>query len=218
MNVKLSKSYLYAIKWLLKAVSTDKDRPTLQCVNVVEAGMWEATDGYKIHRLSFKQSDYSEKDMFDTLKGIEPGLYRVKIDGNFAMIEQAEAMDLHFPDTFAITVLNRKLSRPDADKLKPEDLDVCHLAVDPALLGETLSNLKGVTVAHIEIGQMIHVQAEGVCASYLAIVMPMFCDFEEYGLNFHVPQLGRAVWKPGMKKTPAPVPVESMAILEPAQV
>lgn len=225
MNAKLSKGHMTAIKWLLKAVSTDKDRETLQLVNVVAPGVWEATDGWKIHRLmlkpnetaSFKELDIASRDGFASIMTIATGLYRIKVDGNFLMVEKDGDESKRFPDTSVIITLNRKLSRKLLEKQGPNDLDVCHLAVNPVLLAETLAGLKDVVRAHMEIGQTIHVQATGEWADYFAIVMPMHAAFEEYGMSYSSPQMGQAVWKPGMKLTEDPAPAEAEAE-EPQQV
>lgn len=89
-----------AVKWLLLATSKEKDRPVLQTVHVVEPGLWEATDEYRIHRIQMRPKDAAGKSMAEIM-ALAAGNYYMSLTGKALAVRSAGK--LRFPPTYAVT-------------------------------------------------------------------------------------------------------------------
>jgi len=122
MIVNLDKGLLKAVKWLMKACSTDKTRPILQAVNA--NGHLEACDGHRYHAVNTSMYGYDAETGYQTKDNQLVGVYHV--DQPKVGFNVIQHNDSHFPEM---------------DRLIPHKQPVFEIGVDPKLLADACAGL-----------------------------------------------------------------------------
>lgn len=170
--------WMRIIKWLRTATSKDEQRPLLHCIHSKENYL-ETTDGFRIHRVTFKSSN---------ARLFPEGLIELRLVTGRSVVFEIEEDDSLFPKVSALWKEKPQAIKP---KLPIVDGYIAYVHISPSLLASALS-LPETRNTVIEIGTgpfIIKIPPEdgryneiGV-ESIQAMIMPVFPGNEERGAS-----------------------------------